>query len=151
MIFQPIQEEGTPIQEEQLLFRKKSHVQEEQLIFSGLIFVRALKLIFSEKATKIDKIFTVHYLLNSVKSTVKISSIFVAFLENMNFKMPDSQTSLLFVPDNTLVLSPFFNVQSDNLATKNWKSPKFARISMYEIFKYSKRIFCLFVFYLFVF
>ena len=34
-------------------------------------------------------------------------------------KMPDNQTSLLFVPDKTLVLSPFFNVQSHNLATKN--------------------------------
>ena len=64
-------------------------------------------------------------------------------------KMLDSQTSLLFVPDKTLVLSPFFNVQSHNLATKNWKCPKFARISMYEIFKYSKRNFCLFVFSLF--
>ena len=34
---------------------------------------------FSKKATKIDEIFT------NVKSTVKILSIFVAFLENMNF------------------------------------------------------------------
>ena len=34
----------------------------------------------SEKATKNDKIFTVNL-------TVKISSIFVAFLENMNFKI----------------------------------------------------------------
>ena len=33
---------------------------------------------FSKKATKIDEIFT-------VKSMVKISSIFMAFLENMNF------------------------------------------------------------------
>ena len=39
-----------------------------------------LKFIFSKKATKIDKIFTV-----SVKLSVKISSNFVAFLENMNF------------------------------------------------------------------
>ena len=46
-----------------------------------------LKFKFSKKATKIDEIFTVD-LLHSVKSTVKISSIFVAFLENMNFKMP---------------------------------------------------------------
>ena len=37
-----------------------------------------VKFTFSEKATKIDKIFT-------VKSTVKIWAIFVAFLENMNF------------------------------------------------------------------
>ena len=44
---------------------------------------------FSKKATKIEKIFMVNltlmYLVN-VKLTVKILSIFVAFLENMNFK-----------------------------------------------------------------
>ena len=42
---------------------------------------------FSKKATKIDEIFTVNLTLHvvDVKSTVKISSIFVAFLENMNF------------------------------------------------------------------
>ena len=41
---------------------------------------------FSKKAIKFDEIFTViwHYVVN-VKLTVKISSIFVAFLENMNF------------------------------------------------------------------
>ena len=39
---------------------------------------------FSKKATKFDKIFTVDVV--SVKSTVKILSIFVEFLENMNFK-----------------------------------------------------------------
>ena len=38
----------------------------------------------SKKATKIDETFTVDYVV-SVKSTVKISSIFVAFLENTNF------------------------------------------------------------------
>ena len=46
-----------------------------------------LKLMFSKKASKIDKIFTVNfntYLVN-IKSRVKILSIFVAFLENMNF------------------------------------------------------------------
>ena len=47
-----------------------------------------LKFMFSKKATKIEK--NIHrqfdtYLVN-VKSTVKIWSIFVAFLENMNFK-----------------------------------------------------------------
>ena len=41
---------------------------------------------FSKKATKFEKIFTVDltlatYILHNVKSTVKISSIFVAFLE----------------------------------------------------------------------
>ena len=39
-----------------------------------------LKFLFSKTATKIDEIFSV-----DVKSTVKISSIFVAFLENINF------------------------------------------------------------------
>ena len=47
---------------------------------------KIIKFIFSKKATEIDEIFTVDLrLLHSVKSTVKISSIFVAFLENMNF------------------------------------------------------------------
>ena len=41
-----------------------------------------LKFMFSKKATKIDEIFTVDLTL-CVKSTVKI---FVAFLENTNFK-----------------------------------------------------------------
>ena len=40
-----------------------------------------VKFVFSKKATKIDKIFTINLTL----TTVKISSIFVAFLENMNF------------------------------------------------------------------
>ena len=39
-----------------------------------------LKFLFSKTATKIDEIFSV-----DVKSTVKISSIFVAFLKNINF------------------------------------------------------------------
>ena len=47
-----------------------------------------VKFTFSDKATKIDKIFTINltvcYVV-TVKSTVKIPSIFVAFLENMNF------------------------------------------------------------------
>ena len=40
-----------------------------------------VKFMFSKKAIKFDQIFNV----DSVKSTVKISSIFVAFLEIMNF------------------------------------------------------------------
>ena len=39
-----------------------------------------LKFMFSKKATKIDAIFT-------VKLTVKILSIFVAFLENVNLTL----------------------------------------------------------------
>ena len=49
--------------------------------------MRLIKFVFSKKATKIDKIFTVlWHLLHNVKSTtVKISTIFVALLESMNF------------------------------------------------------------------
>ena len=45
-----------------------------------------VKFMFSKKAIKIGEIFTVDlmYVVN-VKSTVEILSIFVAFLENMNF------------------------------------------------------------------
>ena len=47
-----------------------------------------LKLVFSKKATQTDEILLHHQFdINLVKSTVKILSIFVAFLENMNFKM----------------------------------------------------------------
>ena len=52
-----------------------------------------LKFMFSKKVQKIDEIFTVdliwHYVVVIVKSTVKILSIFVAFLENMNFNFRD--------------------------------------------------------------
>ena len=45
-----------------------------------------LKFVLSKKATKIEEIFTVYLTLcTQIKSMVKISSIFVAFLENMNF------------------------------------------------------------------
>ena len=44
-----------------------------------------IKFIFSKKVMKIDKIFTIDLTFNSVKVTVKILSIFAAFLENMNF------------------------------------------------------------------
>ena len=52
-----------------------------------------LKLMFSKKAKKIDEIFTVDliwYYVVSVKSMVKISSIFVAFLENTKFTLQHS-------------------------------------------------------------
>ena len=46
---------------------------------------------FSKKATKIDEIFTVDLTLCSkCQMTVKISSIFEAFLENTNFTLFDS-------------------------------------------------------------
>ena len=46
----------------------------------------SVKFGFSKKATKIKKSSpSIWHLLHNVKSTVKISSIFAAFLENMNF------------------------------------------------------------------
>ena len=54
---------------------------------------------FSKKATKMDEIFTidlVHYVV-SVKSVVKISSIFAAFLENMNFKRKGTLTKFFYL------------------------------------------------------
>ena len=45
-----------------------------------------VKFIFSKKAKNNDEIFTVDLTFTSVKSTVKIASIFVPFLENMNFR-----------------------------------------------------------------
>ena len=51
------------------------------------------------KATKIDEIFTVDLTLcNSVKSTVKILSIFVAFLENVNFNQKGIDPIVHYVP-----------------------------------------------------
>ena len=52
-----------------------------------------LKFVFSKKATKFEK--NIHhrfdtYRLHTVKSTLKISSIFVAFFENTNFKNRNS-------------------------------------------------------------
>ena len=43
---------------------------------------------FSKKGKKFDKIFTIDltFYVVSGKSTVKISSVFVAFLKNMNFR-----------------------------------------------------------------
>ena len=53
-----------------------------------------LKFMFSKKATKIDEIFIAIWpYVASVKSPVKISSIFVAFLENTNFTIEAKQVS----------------------------------------------------------
>ena len=57
------------------------------LIGGKFILKNPLKLMFSKKATKIEKNLHLRfdtYLVN-VKSMVKIWSIFVAFLENVNF------------------------------------------------------------------
>ena len=53
--------------------------------------VKWLKFMFSKESTKSDETYTAHnqfdiYLVN-VKLTVKILYSFVAFLENMNFKL----------------------------------------------------------------
>ena len=70
---------------------------------------------FSKKAARIDKILTVDVV--SVKSMVKISSIFVAFLENTNFEKVSLSFGLqyslklhakkFFMPRNS-VWKPFF-------------------------------------------
>ena len=44
-----------------------------------------VKFMFSRKAAKNDDIFTIDLTLIKCQITVKILSIFVAFLENMNF------------------------------------------------------------------
>ena len=65
-----------------------------------------VKFVFSKKATKIEEIFTVDLTLHNVKSTVKNSSILVAFLENMNFNLY-SQVLINHIvpsPSTTLVL-----------------------------------------------
>ena len=49
--------------------------------------IKPVKFMFSKKAIKIDEVLTVDLkLLYNVKWMVKISSIFVAFLENINFR-----------------------------------------------------------------
>ena len=53
-------------------------------VFKKSLEVKLLKFIFSKKARKIDKIFTIDLTLCS-KSTGKILSIYVVFLENTNF------------------------------------------------------------------
>ena len=58
---------------------------------------------FFKKATKFDKIFTVDLTLtkyiHTVKSTVKISSIFVAFLEDTNFQVKTKREFFLIFGD----------------------------------------------------
>jgi hypothetical protein len=47
--------------------------------------IAKVKFIFSKRAAKIENIFTALALLYTVKLTVKIFSIFLAFSENVNF------------------------------------------------------------------
>ena len=60
---------------------------------------------FSKKATQTDEIFTMDLtFITYVKLTVKISSIFVAFLENMNFKKnPATQKIFIACVQHTLL------------------------------------------------
>ena len=65
----------------------KLFFEEAFSIFLSDSIAPLLKFLFSKKATKIFTIDLTHYVwLHNVKSTVKIPSIFVALLENMNFK-----------------------------------------------------------------
>ena len=77
---------------------------------------------FFKKATKIDKIFTVNLTVVSVKLTVKISSIFVAFFEKTNFntkmahypkgKLIAILYSLVKVDQNVSSVIQFFDIKS---------------------------------------
>ena len=58
-------------------------------LYEEIRYVSLSKFMFSKQATKIDEIFTVDLrLVHIVKSMVKISSIFMTFLENMSFILP---------------------------------------------------------------
>jgi hypothetical protein len=61
-----------------------------------------LKFMFSKKTTKFDKSsLAIWRYVVSVKSMVKILSIFVAFLENMNFNKPfNSEFSVQYYRKN---------------------------------------------------
>ena len=62
-----------------------------------MVSLKSLKFMYSEKATKFCEIFTL--LLSHVvpvKSMVEILQNFVAFLENMNFKILDQISSCVF-------------------------------------------------------
>ena len=67
---------------------------------------------FSKKASKIDVIFTIDLTLHNVKSTVKILSILVAFLENMSIKL---KSRVLIKIGYHIVPSPF--IALDNSQT----------------------------------
>ena len=72
---------------------------------------------FSKKATKIDEIFAIDLtLLHNVKLMVKISSIFVAFLENLNFMKNDREAEKILQSDlmSTRIPNPEFSKQSRN-------------------------------------
>ena len=69
-----------------------------------------LKFIYSEKATKFCEIFTlilshaVHCTECSIKSQVKISKIFVAFSEYMNFKKQEKASNKILKSISIYVL-----------------------------------------------
>ena len=91
------------------------------MILLGLLSEHMLKFIFSKKATKIDKIFTVdRRLLHSLKLTVKISSIFVTFLENMNFILGiwyvHTWKNILGIFWRTKYYKPYFGMNFDTIS-----------------------------------
>ena len=79
-----------------------------ELLEKGHIFVIVLAskceaflaFVFSKKATKIDEIFAIDLtLLHNVKSMVKISPIFVAFLENLYIMKNDQEAEKILQSD----------------------------------------------------
>ena len=56
--------------------------------------IKVSKIMFSKKATKNDEILTVDLMLCSKRQMWKISSIFMAFLENMNFTLKNQMEKL---------------------------------------------------------
>ena len=65
---------------------------------------------FSKKATKFDKIFTVWRYVVSFKSTVKILSIFVAFLESMNFICTCFSDDVVNMEENQIMESTYTHI-----------------------------------------
>ena len=64
-----------------------------------------VKFVFSKKATKLTKSSSsIWLLLQNVKSTFKILSIFVAFLENMNF------TPLHWISNSKMIFKPTYSI-----------------------------------------
>ena len=61
-----------------------------------------LKFMFSKKATKIDEIFTVDLTLHNVKSTMKLSSFFVAFSENKTWTLNPYSLQPKFISQSQL-------------------------------------------------
>ena len=86
-------------------FPKPRKSRKRLAISDGWFQTYPLKFMFSKKATKFDKIFT-------VKLTVKVLSIFVAFLENMNFN-DTSRHNTVKMTSGFFRLEFYFQLKSD--------------------------------------